>query len=116
MSHTQNTHVAAPSYGPDAFARPQAFAAPLNPASFTRCFGCPSPPPLPYLAPDPSRSHARRGRTNLSHHSTFPVSKRNYQVHKCQDFIDKWENCCNNAKKEAAVCAAQGKPYTWTKG
>ena len=61
MSHTQNTHVAAPSYGLDAFARPQAFAAPLNPASFTRCFGCPSPPPLPYLAPDPSRSHARRG-------------------------------------------------------
>ena len=57
-------------------------------------------------------------RTLVSHHSPFPfpVSKRNYQVHKCQDFIDKWENCCNNAKKEAAVCAAQGKPYTWTKG
>ena len=59
---------------------------------------------------------ALRAHTSSLIFPRFTVSKRNYQVHKCQNFIDKWENCCNSAKKEAAVCAAQGKPYTWTKG
>jgi len=103
LTHTRRSHMAAaPSY---------AFAAPLNPASFTCCFGCPPPPPPFHTWPRTLRAH-----TSSLIFPRFTVSKRNYQVHKCQNFIDKWENCCNSAKKEAAVCAAQGKPYTWTKG
>ena len=116
-THTQNTRGGTELW-PRRVCSPTSVRRSTQPCLFHTLFWLPITTTPSILGPGPRAHTLAVVRTLVSHHSPFPfpVSKRNYQVHKCQDFIDKWENCCNNAKKEAAVCAAQGKPYTWTKG